>query len=233
MVRRIFLVGTDTDCGKTTVACALLRAAAAAGVRALPFKPAASGATPGDPERLVAAAAIAGLRVDEICPLRYTAPVAPGLAAPGGLDTFVRSGSRVEPTPEIGASCERLGALEEQYRPALSLIEGAGGLLVPMPGGSWLPAWIAGFGAQTIVVGRLGLGTINHCLLTFAALEQFGVEPRGFILAQTHPGDDPSHAHNERVIVATSGVPCLGVLAFGTGEQAHGWLRGGVAALLK
>jgi dethiobiotin synthetase len=54
-MRRIFLLGTDTDCGKTTVACALLRAARARGVRALPFKPAASGpeGAHADPERLV------------------------------------------------------------------------------------------------------------------------------------------------------------------------------------
>lgn len=232
MARRFFLVGTDTDCGKTTVACALLRAMRAASVKGLPFKPAASGDVPGDPERLVAAAAIAGLTVDEICPLRYAAPVAPGLAAPGGLDMFLRTGQEIlSSTPEIDASCVRLAALEEKYRPAVTVIEGAGGLLVPMPGGGWLPAWIAGFGAQAIVVGRLGLGTINHCLLTFATLERFGLPARGFILAQTHPGDDPSHAHNEQVIAAASGVPCLGVLAFGTGEQAHGWLRGGVAAL--
>jgi hypothetical protein len=46
------------------------------------------------------------------------------------------------------------------------VIEGAGGLWVPMPGGSWLPAWISALRAEVVVVGRLGLGTINHCLLT-------------------------------------------------------------------
>ncbi|HEY0132902.1 MAG TPA: dethiobiotin synthase, partial [Nannocystis sp.] len=70
------MVGTDTDCGKTTVACALLRATRARGVRALPFKPAASGpeGAHADPERLVDAAGIEGLTVEEICPLRYPEP---------------------------------------------------------------------------------------------------------------------------------------------------------------
>ena len=135
-------------------------------------------------------------------------------------------------TAEVARSVEALARLEARHRPALTLIEGAGGLYVPMPGGSWLPAWVGAFAAETIVVGRLGLGTINHCLLTFAALARLGAAPRGFILAQTVAGDDPSHAHNERVIAAASGLPCLGVLAFGTGEHDHAWLRGGVRALL-
>lgn len=235
MPRRIFLVGTDTDCGKTTVACALLRAAAAAGVKLLPFKPAASGETPGDPERLISAAAIAGLTSREICPLRFAAPVAPGLAEPADLDMFLGTGAPVgedmfDEPEDFKMVREELAALERRYQPDATLIEGAGGLWVPMPGGSWLPAWISGFAAEPIVVGRLGLGTINHCLLTIRGLAQLGLAPRGFVLAQTVAGADPSHAHNERVISAASGLPCLGVLGFG--EQGHGWLRDGVAGLL-
>ena len=82
------------------------------------------------------------------------------------------------------------------------------------------------------IVGRLGLGTINHCLLTFAGLRQLGLAPRGFILAQTRAEADPSTADNERVIAASSGVPCLGVLGFAARDDAHAWLRGGVRGLL-
>ena len=68
---RLFLVGTDTDVGKTALACALLRAGAAAGLRVLPFKPAASGPSgpSGDPERLAAACSL-GLTAAQICPRR-------------------------------------------------------------------------------------------------------------------------------------------------------------------
>lgn len=183
----------------------------------------------GDPERLIAAAALPGLCVGEICPLRYAPAVAPGLAADGVEGFFARAGS--EPA-ELERACASLAALEARLTPELTLIEGAGGLWVPMPGGSWLPAWISAMRADVVVIGRLGLGTINHCLLTFAGLRQLGLGPRGFILAQTRADVDASHEHNERVIAASGGVPCLGVLGFAPKPGAHTWLRGGVRGLL-
>lgn len=219
VTRRVFLVGTDTDCGKTTVACALLRAARAEGVQALPFKPAASGPVDasGDPERLIAAAGLAGLTAGEICPLRYPQPIAPGLAA-GGVEGFLarRDGG------ELARACARLDELEQRLAPELTLIEGAGGLWVPMPGGSWLPAWISAMRAEVIVVGRLGLGTINHTLLTIAALRQLGLPPRGFFLNDTTGAGDPSCADNPAVIEAASGLTCLGILPYGSAGE---WLR--------
>ncbi|MBL9101337.1 MAG: AAA family ATPase [Myxococcales bacterium] len=226
---RVALVGTDTDCGKTEVACALLRAARAAGVRALPFKPAASGADgpAGDPERLVAAAGLAGLSAAEVCPLHYAAPVAPGLAEPGGTDMSWgtwHEGHVVSEGGPLARVRAALGGLEARYAPTLTVIEGAGGLWVPMPGGTWLPAWIAGLRAAPVVVGRLGLGTINHTLLTISELRRIGLPPRGFFLAETCASEDPSRAHNERVIVAASGLPCLGVLGWQAKPDAA-WLR--------
>jgi len=227
---RIALIGTDTDCGKTTVACALLRAARAVGVRALPFKPAASGPSgaEADPERLAAAARLPGLTAAEVCPQRFVAAVAPGLAEPGGTDMVWntwREGQAVSDGGPLAAARAVLAGLEARYAPTLTVIEGAGGLWVPMPGGTWLPAWISAMRAAPVVVGRLGLGTINHTLLTIAELGRIGLPPRGFFLSETRASDDPSRAHNERVIAAASGLPCLGVLAFGTGEGEHGWLR--------
>jgi dethiobiotin synthetase len=227
---RIALIGTDTDCGKTMVACALLRAARAAGMRALPFKPAASGTDgdQGDPERLAGAARLAGLTAEEVCPQRFVAAVAPGLAEPGGSDMVWNTWREGQAAPDGGplaAARAVLAGLEARYAPTLTIIEGAGGLWVPMPGGTWLPAWISALRASPVVVGRLGLGTINHTLLTIAELGRIGLPPRGFFLSETRASDDPSRAHNERVIAAASGLPCLGVLAFGTGESEHGWLR--------
>ena len=70
---------------------------------------------------------------------------------------------------------------------------------------------------RQIVVGRLGLGTINHTLLTIDALRAAGHEPPGFLLSQTRdPGatDDPSRSDNPRIIERARGIPCLGVLPY-------------------
>lgn len=215
----MFLVGTDTDCGKTTLACALLRAAAGAGLRALPFKPAASGpeGPSGDPERLAAASDL-GVTASEICPLRFAEPLAPGIVEDAQrfsqgprLDV---SRDMLRETGPIGHVRRTMEALEAKHRPAVTLIEGAGGLWVPMPGGTWLPAWIAGLAAAPVVVGRLGLGGVNHALLTIFGLRALGLPPRGFFLVDTHSSPDAARTHNPAVIAAASGLPCLGVMPF-------------------
>ena len=183
---RLFLVGTDTDCGKTAVTCALLRSARARGLTPLPYKPAASGpeGPRSDPARLLRAAEISELELPLLCPLRYEAPLAPGIA-----DARARFLDRDAPPPDRAPLMRTLAALENaelRHRPDVTLIEGAGGLHVPMPGGTWLADWITALAATPIIVGRLGLGTINHTLLTIDALRALGHRPRGFLLSQTH-----------------------------------------------
>lgn len=219
MPRRIFIVGTDTEVGKTRVAAALLRRARAAGLRALPFKPAASGGD--DPEQLLEAAALEPELLARIAPLRYDAPLAPGIAEdrrpfvdpPRAADEVAALADRG--AAQIAAIAGELAALEAELRPDLTIIEGAGGWHVPMPGGTWLPAWLDALDAAVVVVGRLGLGTINHTLLTVDALRRAGHRPLGFILSTTIAADDPSARDNPRIIARASGLPLLGILAHG------------------
>lgn len=211
-MRRIFLIGTDTGVGKTAVGCAILREAPARGVVALPFKPAESAGD--DPEQLCAAAGLDEGWPARISPLRYTAPLAPGIAEDPrpfvGGEVDAGRGQAV-----LSDMSQRLATIEGLRRPALTVIEGAGGLLVPMPGGTWLPAWIDAFAAAPVIVGRLGLGTINHTLLTAYALARRGTPAIGFILSATAAIADPSTADNPAIVERAAGIPCLGVLAHG------------------
>lgn len=215
MSARVFLVGTDTNAGKTVVACALLRAAARAGIAAVPFKPAESGPSgpSSDHARLMAASILEPNEIDDLAPLRWPQPIAPGLA--DDASPFLGKGAPVSDVETmLGRARWALARLEQRHQAQLTLIEGAGGLLVPMPGGSWLPDWIVGLRGRPLIVARAGLGTINHTLLTVESLRVRDLEPCGFVFTQLLPRDDPSRAHNATVIEERSGVPCLGSLPF-------------------
>lgn len=215
MTQRLFFVGTDTSAGKTQVVCALLQAARRAGITAVPFKPAESGPSGpnSDHARLLAASILDASELDDVAPLRWKRPIAPGLA--DDPNPFTGGGAGVSDVDAmLGRARWALARLEQRHEARISLIEGAGGLLVPMPGGSWLPDWISGLRARPVIVGRAGLGTINHTLLTIESMRVRELEPLGFMFTQMLAREDPSRAHNVKVIEQRSGVPCLGTLPF-------------------
>lgn len=216
---RWFLVGTDTEIGKTHVACALLRHAAARELRMLPQKPAASGEPPatGDPGRLLEATAL-DVSLDDICPLVFERPLAPGVAAHPGRFGANPPPRHADPS-RAPVDLARLEALEGRVASAGTLIEGAGGLWVPMPGPSWLPDWLLAYGARPIVVARLGLGTINHTLLTIDALERLGTPAIGVIFNESVPRHaDPSAPDNAAIVRAASNTPILGQIRHGSSQ---------------
>jgi len=213
MSTRVFIVGTDTAVGKTAVTAALLRTAAERGMTVAPFKPAQSGDDqPSDTARLLRAARLPPADLEAACPLRYPEPLAPGLAE--AAHSFTRPDHPADPSV-ITRVREALDAWEARLDPSLTLIEGAGGLHVPMPGATWQPTWIAALAGHTLVVGRAGLGTINHTLATIAGLRLAGRPPLGFVLNHTTAQADPSTTDNAAVITTASGVPHLGTLPHG------------------
>lgn len=197
---RVFVVGTDTGVGKTTLVCTLLAQARARGLAVLPFKPAQSGAAPDDPDSDAARLATAAGLPDPhaICPLWFAAPLAPGLAGDA-------------PHDPLALAATALARAIEDHWPQLVVIEGAGGLLVPMPGATWQPDWISALADCVVVVARAGLGTINHTLLTIDALRRRDLAPLGIYLVEVRP-PDPSNARNTDVLARASGVPILGTL---------------------
>ncbi len=209
MTVHLFVVGTDTAVGKTTVGEAILRAAPRVGVRVRPFKPAQSGHDePSDAARLCAAAGLPPTAVAAMCPLRYGPPLAPGLADdPARFRAPLPAPDRA-PLDQVQRA---LAAWTDAAPVDLVLVEGAGGLHVPMPGGTWQPEWIVGLATHTLVVGRLGLGTINHTLATIEGLRRLGRPPIGFVLSETEPAD-PSADDNPATIATAARVPHLGTL---------------------
>ncbi len=212
---RIFIVGTDTGVGKTLVTCALLTAAARAGVIAVPCKPAEAGpdGPTSDHARLLAASRLTRRELEDLSPLRWTEPLAPGMA--DDPRPFLGEGvSKSDPDAMLGRARWAIARLEQRHTAQVSLIEGAGGLLVPMPGGTWLPDWISGLRARPLIVARAGLGTINHTLLTIEALRIRDLEPLGIIYTQSIKRIDMSREANPKVIEQRAGVQTLGILPF-------------------
>lgn len=203
-LKGIFVTGTDTDVGKTAVAAGLTAAWRRQGQAVGYFKPIQSGA-PLREGRLVATDAlrvkeIAGLPEDlaELTPIVLGLPLAPAVAAR-------EEGRELDLTP-IATGLTKLAA-----RYPYLVVEGAGGLYVPLIGYDFLVLDLARWlQLPVVVVARAGLGTINHTVLTVKAAEQAGIRVLGIILNRYPAQPNLAVRTNPEVIMALTGRPILG-----------------------
>lgn len=202
-MRGLFVTATDTGVGKTEVACAIVRSARAAGLDVVGMKPAQAGLVPGeasDAERLRAAAA--GVEpLEAICPYSFAAPLAPAVAA--------RLEGRAVALERILEAARALAARHEAV-----LVEGAGGLLVPLTERETYADLAVALGLPALVVARAGLGTVNHVALTVEALRARGVPLAGIVLNRTGAADDPSVPYNAAEIARLTNCEPLATLPF-------------------
>jgi dethiobiotin synthetase len=211
----LFVTGTDTGVGKTFVTAGLAAAIAGMGHDVMVQKWVATGSSsqpedlsfvkdavfratgrfPGNDRRITG---------DE-CPYCFAFPASPHLSA--------RLEKRAV-SPDVVKECyERM-----KERAGVLLIEGVGGLMVPLSDDVLLSDILSELGIPSIVVARAGLGTINHTLLTVGFMKTLGIPVRGVILNRQHApaDDDVEHddivADNRTTIERISGVPVLAVL---------------------
>ena len=210
-----FITGTDTEIGKTFVACALLHAFRQAGVTALAMKPIAAGFDESglndDVERLLAASSFAAPRA-LVNPYGFRAAIAPHIAAE-------EEGRRIE-LPPIAASLSELQTMAD-----VVLVEGVGGFCVPL-GSTGDTADLASLlGLPLILVVGMRLGCINHALLTQQAIAARGLPLAGWVANRIDPAMS-RFAENLAALQARLPAPLLGVIAHGTTpEQAALALR--------
>ena len=180
-VRGLFVTGTDTGVGKTLVACAVVRALRARAVDVGVMKPVETGvgdAGPLDALALQRAAATPD-PVELICPQRFALPAAPSAAA-----------RDVERTVDLAAI--RNAYAEIRNRHDTVIVEGAGGLLVPVSEELDMAGLAGELGLPLLVVARASLGTINHTLLTLEVAQKRGLEVAGVVIS--HAVDPVSYA---------------------------------------
>ncbi len=248
-MRTLFVTGTDTGVGKTHVAAMLLRELVQAGHRIGAYKPACSGAIvttdnppswdditriadalrgsrcatgsasvfPADAhgdhfdERALAEPVAHTMNLAEmICPQRFLAPLAPPLAAR-------REGRRVD------VAAINAGLAAWRNRCEALIVEGAGGWFCPLTETESFAQWVTRWRMPVLIVARRGLGTINHTLLTIAAIRTCRLPIMGVIMNQaTEQDDDPSAEENGAEIEARSGVPVLGEILWKRTELQRG-----------
>jgi dethiobiotin synthetase len=218
----IGVTGTDTGVGKTRVACALLAAAKRHDLRAVGYKPVASGCREtaeglrNDDAEALLAHSMPGLAYGAVNPVAFAPAIAPHLAAE-------RAGTPID-TGVLDAGLAALRARAE-----LVVVEGAGGWRVPLGADTDFSDWMAGHAMPVLLVVGLKLGAINHALLTAEALQRAGCWC-GWV-ANHLPEDNTGTAEDMRATLsARLGAALLEVARDESPEQAAqrldvGWLR--------
>ena len=213
MGKGIFITGTDTGVGKTVFAASLAAYLCSIGYRIGVMKPAETGCQERD-GKLIAEDAVhlkeasgCAEPLEKICPYRLPDPLAPSIAAE-------RAGVKID--------VDHLMTVYNEIRSKhdITLVEGAGGLMVPL-----LPSYTYADLANVlklpvIVVAANKLGAINHLLLTLEHASCKGLSVLGYVLNRISNENSLAADTNREVLLGLTGVQCLGVLPFTETAQA-------------
>ncbi|QBJ94808.1 ATP-dependent dethiobiotin synthetase BioD [Rhodococcus sp. ABRD24] len=194
----VIISGTSTDVGKTVVTAALAAAISRLGRTVAVCKPAQTGVADGEPGDLAEVARLAGVATGlELA--RYPEPLAP--------DTAARCSGRAQLTRhEVVAAIRDLDSRHD-----VTLVEGAGGLLVRLGRDGFTLRDVAGdVRAPVVVVAAAGLGTLNHCALTAEALVSAGVPCGGFVIGSWPAEPGLAERCNVEDIATVTGSPLVG-----------------------
>ena len=208
-IQGIFITGTDTGVGKTYVGAGLAAALRDQGIDVGVMKPAETGCrsrkgvlVPRDALKLMKAGRVND-PMDLVNPYRFRDPLAPAIAA-------ARTGKRIEIRRIVAAY--RILARKH----TCMLVEGAGGIMVPLTTSHQYLDLAGILNLPVIVVARPGLGTINHTLLTVMALRSRKLPIAGIVINH-HSKKITGLAERTgpRVIERLSGVPIIGHVSYG------------------
>lgn len=177
----VFVTGSGTDIGKTYVTAGLIRALRRAGRSVGALKPVASGFDPIRPAESDASVLLEALEsrhsIEEISPWRFQAPLSPDMAA-------AREGRRID-FDALLAFCRDWPAT------GTLLVEGVGGVMVPLDERHTVLDWMAALGWPILVVGGTYLGAISHTLTALEAMQRRALAPLALVVNENEGGVDP------------------------------------------
>ncbi len=201
----IFITGTDTDVGKTVVSAGLSLVLRDRGMKVGVMKPVATGCY-GNDGRLVSqdAAFLMEAAQNEYPPLsspsRFRNALSPNVAA-----------MLEKKEVDVPGILKRYRSLQKKYD--FLIVEGIGGLMVPLKKDYYVANLIRDMGLPIVIVSYAGLGAINHTLLTVDAATIRGLTVRGIIFNRVSVTNySLAELTNPKVIHDLSGVPILGSL---------------------
>lgn len=201
MAKGIFITGTDTGVGKTVFSAALARLLVDKGIDVGVMKPVTSGCSErngrlvSDDAELLAWGARQPMS-QEIAPYLFKEPIAPSAAAE-------MEQTKIE-FSRILAAYHRL-ADEHDF----IIVEGAGGLMVPLAGGLLIADLVKLLDLPLLVVARPNLGTVNHTILTCFVARELGLKVTGTIINNYPDSPDRAESTAPHLIDSLSGAPLL------------------------
>jgi len=215
MGKGLFITGTDTGVGKTLVACGLACALRELGHKIGVMKPVETGCEDreGDlfPQDAFYLKEASGSEepLHRICPYRLPSPVAPSVAAEeAGIEISFSLLGKIY--GEISSSND------------LTLVEGAGGILVPLQSRTTYADLARCLNVPVIVVVANRLGALNHTLLTLEHASCLGLNVVGYILNNLESLPSPATKTNAKSLLALTSIPCLGNIPHLTPAQLDG-----------
>lgn len=205
MNKGIFITGTDTDVGKTVISAGLALVLRDRGMKVGVMKPVATGCYGGE-GRLVSqdAAFLMEAAQNEYAsltsPARFRNPLSPNVAA-----------MLEKKEVDVQGILKSYRELQKHYD--FLIVEGIGGLMVPLKKDYYVANLIRDMGLPIVIVSYAGLGAINHTMLTVDASMIRGLEVRGIIFNRVSATNySLAELTNPKVIHDLSGVPILGSL---------------------
>jgi dethiobiotin synthetase len=201
--KRDFITGTDTGVGKTFVAGALVTLLRARGIDVGVMKPAETGCIRRDgrlhPQDALYLQEKAGTNdpLDDICPYALEMPAAPSAAAEAAGIVI-----------DLDRITDRFRHLARRHQ--LTLVEGAGGLLVPLTETADYTHLIQKLQIPVLLVTRASLGTINHTLLTWHWAKHLNLSMLGVVVNSPAGPPTPSEEVNLQALVKRLPAPLLG-----------------------
>jgi dethiobiotin synthetase len=201
-----FITGTGTDIGKTWLCCALLRHWRAAGLRPAALKPVLSGFDPDAPQASDAGQLLAALqqavddrRLEAIAPWRYAAALSPDMAA--------AQERRQVPFDALVAFTRR--AAQAERGPLL--VEGVGGVMVPLDQTHTVRDWISASGLPAVLVTGSYLGSMSHTLTALESLVRADVPVAAIVVNESEASPVPIELTLDSLLRHVAGIPLVGI----------------------